>query len=86
MFPDIDECKENSNICGDQATHFTECINHNGAYSCRCTHGYKENVTNDVLLGCTGMIPCLCYIHHKCKKAPIEFLGESLLEADRMVA
>lgn len=36
MYLDIDECKENPNVCGAG-----ECVNTLGSFHCRCEEGYS---------------------------------------------
>lgn len=52
FFSDIDECSQNSQVCGDR-----ECINTRGSYQCeiKCQKGFRRN-RNAVCIGIESLI------------------------------
>ena len=48
MLPDIDECAENSTICGDR-----QCANVPGSYHClgKCNVGFKRTMDDKACVG-----------------------------------
>ncbi|XP_077327710.1 adhesion G protein-coupled receptor E3-like [Lithobates pipiens] len=60
---DINECKENPQICDPHA----DCMNINGSYACACTEGY-QNISNN----CTDINECktdpnICGLDRDCR-------------------
>ena len=53
---DIDECADDSTLCGDDGTCMN--IDNGNFYSCDCNNGFEENVASasDGSLTCVGML------------------------------
>ena len=64
VFPDIDECSINSNICGSGSN----CTNFEGGYDCTCGPGYDPTADRRSCIGTcyfNTWLPCFLVLHNK---------------------